>query len=399
MPEHSERRTYTPVSGTRKRVLLVGAYGGANLGDELILHGIASAVRSRGHDVVVASPDRAWTRAAHGLDVVEQFNARRLRLHALRHVRDVDAVVIGGGEQIQESASGSPFWGLLSNVAAWTAAGRVLRTPVVLWAVGVERLATPWGRWMTRRVCGSAAAVTVRDVRSRGRLQALGHEAELVADPVFRSPREDHETSRRRVWELLGGTDTGQPLVLLSLAHDRRVPLHHLGPLLVGCHRATEARGGVTALHLMDRRERYDRGLLSIPDIARLPRIEVGGAEWAADLRKLHAGADVVVSSRMHPLILAASQGTPWVNVARGSKMQSLADMFGRPALDIVDLEAEAVAATIDEALDMGRDAWQWRDDSTLVSLQEAAGRPLEILDGLLAEPGPAQTREAEVRR
>src|SRR5829696_6617476 len=88
-----------------KRVLLVGAYGGANLGDELILHQIASEVRAGGHEVVATSIDPEWTRAWHGIEACERFDSRRLRLHPLRRVRGVDAVVIGGGEQLQESAS------------------------------------------------------------------------------------------------------------------------------------------------------------------------------------------------------------------------------------------------------------------------------------------------------
>lgn len=145
MPEQQLEEGRSRAPSRRKRVLLVGPYGGANLGDELILHQIASAVRAGGHEVVVTSIDPEWTRDWQGLKAFARFDARRLRLHPLRHVRDVDAVVIGGGEQLQESASRSPFWGLLAAVAAWTAAARVARKPVLLWGVGAEPLATPWG--------------------------------------------------------------------------------------------------------------------------------------------------------------------------------------------------------------------------------------------------------------
>jgi L-malate glycosyltransferase len=271
---------------------------------------------------------------------------------------------------------GYPFWGLLPTVAHSVRVAAARGKPVMLWGVGVDTITTPVGKWMTRQWIRKADVVTVRDRRSHDRLATLGfreNQLSLAADPVFDLPRCDRTEARRFARRAFGVADDTTPLVLFSPANDRRTGLAYLGPLIAGCRTIVSRHGGTLGLFLMDHQPRYDLALMDVPGL-KADDVLVHGPliEFSpSDISMIFAGVDLVISSRMHALILAATQGTPWVNIARSAKMEALSERFGQTPLRTSNLNAGEVVQRVDAAISLGPGYWQKQTDRYLRVIQE----------------------------
>jgi polysaccharide pyruvyl transferase WcaK-like protein len=260
----------------------------------------------------------------------------------------------------------------------------------MLWGVGVDQIRTPFGRWMIKHWIARANVVTVRDHRSYERLRVLGFREDklfLAADPVFEVPRESRCAGKQFVRELLGIDSHTGPVVLLSPSNDRTVDVDYLSPLVHGCRQVIGPNGGKIVLFLMDHQPRYDLTLLARAElradgtVMHAPVMSFS----AKALPLLFAGVDAVVASRMHALILAASQGTPWINVSRGAKMDALGEMFQRPPLRISNLTTSHVARELSTVLAMGPEGWQSATDAHLKALQERAAISRNLFEELIS--------------
>jgi polysaccharide pyruvyl transferase WcaK-like protein len=373
------------------RVLTHGAQGGLNLGDELILARILAELRAAGHQVVAMSDDPSDTERRHGVEAVPRLDLRRGRITRLRALNAADALVIAGGEQVQEARWRSPFWGLLPTAAALIrAAGRV-GVPSFVWAVGVRRIRSPVNRSLVRRWIGSAVMTTVRDHYSLGQLQGMGFDAarlRLVADPVFRQEPVEEEAARAFVQELAG---TRGPVILLSPVRERGVGLGYLRPLLEAARAVACRRGGKVLVHLMDPRADQDTRLYELPELAPdawLARVRPDGVPLD-QIARLHAGSDLIVSARLHPLILAATQGVPAINLARTAKMEALAADVPGPAVGLGAVEAGTLAPLMERLLDRPRPELRDELAPSLAGLRERAGLTERLFQRSVVDAAP----------
>jgi polysaccharide pyruvyl transferase WcaK-like protein len=320
------------------------------------------------------------------------LNPKRLRFEALLEMGRHDALVFAGGEQVQEGRLGNFLWGhvpTLANLMA-VASRRGVRT--MLWAVGVERVQNPINRSRIRAALEKADAATVRDTASRERLIGYGVTREVIvaADPVFALQPVSRVHAKRVVCARLG-IEEEQKLILLTPANDRRVSLDYLRALVNGVRRAAHRHGATIVVNIMDRQPSYDMKLASRRELSKS-----AGVRWypfaptgLLEIVQLHAAADVVISSRMHPLIIAVTQGTPIVNVARAAKMLALAADMSLPALHISSLEEEQVYSHVARLLDRGRDDWQRSTAPALAALRIRARLSGELFARQIASGVP----------
>ncbi len=354
-----------------KRILIVGPYGGVNLGDEFILSEIARHVSNCGFDVVATSVDPDHTLRCHGLPAIEPYRPRQLRFTALRRAQGFDALVIGGGEQFSEPRIPNPVWGLLAQAAAMAQSAKRAGKPVFVWGVGVDAGISIFGRLLLRHVfAGPNVTVTVRDARSAQRLEAYGHprrEVLVTADPVFGLPPLDRGEARKAVRrECLGSNDRG-PLILVCPSNDQLHSLRYLPEMLGAAIGAVHDRGGAVLGLLMDNRPEGDQALFrfSVAGVSSVRWLSMRDFDRSV-LRRLFAGVDVLISTRMHPIIIAATQGTPWLGIARSAKMRSMFEALDVAALDIETATAADIRRRLDYLLDGGGDALLSRTSSAL---------------------------------
>ena len=99
------------------------------------------------------------------------------------------------------------------------------------------------------------------------------------------------------------------------------------------------------------------------------------------------ASCDVVVSSRLHLLILAAMAGTPGIGVARGSKIANwLANFGASPAGSVFDCDWEAVAVRVRDAF-CSPGAWPSLRDTAFARLRARFEAARADFLGRLAAP------------
>ncbi len=294
------------------RVLLSGYYGYGNVGDEALLSGILTGLRSHGIEPVVLSGDPAATRALHGVRAVDRYRG----LPAA--IATCDALVSGGGGLLQDVSSGRSlsYYLTVIRLARW------LGKRVVVYGQSVGPLSQGGRRRVGRALAGVPTAV--RDAPSAALLAELGIEAERVADAAL-------------LLQAPEGSAGARPVVLVPRAgHD------DLNQALLEAGRLLQAESlplAVLALHERedaDAAERLSEGL--------------GAARLSAPTHREAlvriAGAHFVLSARLHGLIFAAVAGVGFAGLVYDPKVAGfLADArapaFGRP----VDVGALAAAA------------------------------------------------------
>lgn len=323
-------------------VLIVGAYGPFNAGDELILHSIVRSLRSSGYRAVplVADPQAAEAMHGTGCMALSLLDRKPADVHGM--VGEVAAVVLGGGEMLQEARLGNPFRGLLRRSLKAARLSRRLGVPFLLWSVGIEDLKTTLGRAQARRVIQATSVTVVRDRSSLDRARSLAPSATIAlsADAAFL---------------LRDSTPPHRPL------HPRRLlvaPAAVSASGQVDAERLVSAAMLVASRHgarltilLMDSRPAYDgrlRGdILRNCPVGEFDLID-GTALKPTQLLELFAGAYAVAASRMHAVIAASIVRVPVLNVVRGSKMAALAANLPSTA----SIPSQSSPAELEQAVD-----------------------------------------------
>jgi len=144
-------------------ILLIGAYGQQNLGDELLLDQCLHLLPRSQCIVVSADPER--TKQEHGVNTIPRKGHFWTLLHSIWHSR---SIVIGGGDQFKllKPSTGRSRYSLLLLCAFLTLVARVLGKHVYYVGVGIgnigTRLAAAFTKWSLNRI----DSVVFRDERS-----------------------------------------------------------------------------------------------------------------------------------------------------------------------------------------------------------------------------------------
>lgn len=176
------------------KIFLIGWFGAGNVGDEAILISELESMR-KGLDpvefhVLSFDPDRTGrlTRDIPEVRKIIRMGSKRNVLKSrfadiLRAMREADVVMIGGGGLFQDIYNHYPipFFTSMALLA------RMHRKPLVLYSLGIGPIRTSFGRYLSRLAAKSADIVSVRDSGSKKLLEGLGvrKKIEICADPAF----------------------------------------------------------------------------------------------------------------------------------------------------------------------------------------------------------------------
>ena len=317
-------------------VLLVGAFGQHNSGDEALCRALCSALAD--HDVVIASSDPAASTRQHGRPSIA---ANPLAVAGAVH--RADAVVIGGGTVFKSlhPSSGRRPGALLRNTAALVAAANARHVPIAFVGVGAGELRGATARRLCRWIVPRADLVVLRDEESAAVLTDAGVEPPfwIGADPS---------------WSLIGAEPPARPR-----AGERRVTVA-LSHFVDDARSWTDAVADALA-HLAGEGWRI-RLQLWQPDGAdrrmadHLRRL-VPGAELTSAPTDLCAAAtdlagdDLVLGMRFHSLVAAGAARTRFVAIAHEPKLAGLARRLGQVAVP-PGVSAAMLSSSIDWALD-----------------------------------------------
>jgi polysaccharide pyruvyl transferase CsaB len=306
-------------------VLLAGAYGQRNPGDEALLSSFLRALPQ--HRIIATSADPEGTVAAHGCEAVSSFD----RSAIFRALFVADSVVMGGGtifKQLHPSTGRSPHE-LLRNASLLSLAARATAKPVLLVGVSAAMLPDARARRLARHLVRRAALLVLRD----------DHSARILAEAGAPTP---FRVGADPTWAMLAEAPTGV------------VPVEDVVVVTVSRYAAARDRAGALADGLRRLRAEGLRICLqpwqvdeSLPDDLTLTHTvarAVGGPvellDPPADLHdavRQAASARLVVGMRFHSLVAAAAAGTRAVAFDHEPKLGALAQRFGQLTLDPYD--------------------------------------------------------------
>jgi polysaccharide pyruvyl transferase WcaK-like protein len=336
----------------QKKILILGGDSDFNLGDAAILAGLCSQFGRAGASEITITSSRASPLLPPGATTAIRRGMRGA--YALgKAARAADLIIIGGGGLFQDDDSRikMPYW------ASRVTALQRLNTKIVGHSLGVGPLNHAESRWFARQACAKMQSFSVRDGFAKQWLERCVDTAvPIVPDPAFMlapAPPEAAETALRAA-----GVPTDRAVIGVTL----RRWFHPRGGFIPNKVRAhlglgrTNRTGSVAMGAFLDRlaaalqqiAAQFDASILLLPtytasheddssicrDLAsRLTAIPVNIAVINDPaLYKAVAGKLVLmISGRMHPLILAAGMGVPIVGIAYNGKFAGVMDLLGVP--------------------------------------------------------------------
>ncbi|RPJ62394.1 MAG: hypothetical protein EHM23_03385 [Acidobacteria bacterium] len=311
-----------------KRVLIHGWTGNKNLGDEAILAGLLRGSEGR-WEVAAVSDDPGWTTRYHRIPAVRRIPrftlkgicsapARLGRIgRYVQAVRGSDLCLLGGGDMFL-TESNARDWCQELLVPEWL--GR--RTGIV--GVTAGNLPDAAARLVRNRMI-KASFVTARDQNSLCLLRGIAPKSrtELAADlalllsPLSSRPQQHSELDRcavilRRWPELESRIDEA------------------LRFLVAKCKTRFD-------LLPMQKISFCDDELYSREVVARIPELHSFRFQADLDAFRHHLSAyPVVISTRLHGVLLAAIEGIPAIGISLSPKIEAFQRELGLPEL-VVD--------------------------------------------------------------
>jgi polysaccharide pyruvyl transferase CsaB len=368
-----------PVRGPR--IGVTGSYGGLNLGDEAILEAILKPLREDLHaEIIVFSRDVRDTTRRHGIEAVP---VRTMTKDESRDViRGLDLFVFGGGgilydEEVQ-------LYLREMNIA------HELGVPVIVYAVSAGPLNMPDNRNAVREALNRCAIVTVRDRHGQRLLQDLGVDVPVTvtADPaLLLEPREFPDETWTRE-----GLDKAKRLVGFSVrepgpaAPDLNIEHYHA--LVANAADFVVDRLDADVVFVpMERKVDTQHSHAVVGKMRHATRATVLKGEYTSgELLSLFARLEFAIGMRLHFLIFAARQNTPFVSLPYATKVDGFIRELEMPSPPTFsELNAGTLCAHIDRSWDY-REALRERIAKNLPALQARALETEGLLRGLLAQ-------------
>jgi polysaccharide pyruvyl transferase CsaB len=367
------------------RIAISGSYGGINLGDEAILHGILGELRRSmpAAAITVFSRDPADTLRRHRVHRAVQLGGLPRR-EALETVAGVDLFVLGGGGILFDADAGM----FLRELCLAHEVG----TPSMVYAVSAGPLADPQVRSRVREALDATDVVTVRDQRSLQILDDLGvrREVTLTADPallVAREPLTLDEILRAEAIDpdarLIGFSvrEPGPAAPKLDVEHYHRLVAN-------AADFVVDRLDAEVVFFPLERRNvdvQHSHGVVG--QMQHAQRATVLKREYTpGQIVSLLEHFEFAIGMRLHFLVFSALAGVPFVALPYATKVTGFLEalQLQTPCLEYVS--AGALIAHIDRAWDE-REALRARLRTALPALQARARINNDLLLRLLSRP------------
>jgi polysaccharide pyruvyl transferase WcaK-like protein len=326
-------------------VLLVGAFGQDNPGDEALLEVFLRHLD--GWRAVATSSDPADTRARRGCEAVSSSDPKAVALQAVR----ADAVVFAGGTIFKtlHPSAGRSANDLLRKGLVLAAGARAMGKPVAMLGVGAGRLDNAYADILARAFAHRSGLLVLRDEES----------AVLLAEAGLRPPFRIGADPAWALFDLEGEPRFQPPHRMSAQRRDEViVALSHLADDGSLTARITAALRPLVSEGVEIKLQPWQNGRPSPGDTHLARELQASlGAELLPPPRDLKQARDtfaacrLVVSFRYHALIAASIAGTPFVSYGHEAKLIGLSRRLRQPCVS-KRLGPEALTETIRLSLD-----------------------------------------------
>lgn len=329
----------------RSGVVICGAYGHGNSGDEAILGAILTELKEIDKDlrITVVSKRKKRTKALHAVNAVQRWNVIALR----RELRRAKLYINGGGSLIQDITSRrSLFYYLYTIVSAKKCGCRVQ-----MYGSGIGPITNAFDRRLSASVMQKYVdVITLRDPDSRKLLEELevtAPEISIAADPalnVSARPAAEAEEFLEK-----SGVDPCGKYICVCL---RQWPgfaekLNEISEALRYCYE----KHGLMPLFMSMNYEKDVAAAQLAAEAAGIPFVILPDAEAAELAVAVMKKTRLVMAMRMHSLLYAACGGVPSVGISYDPKVSGFADYIGGYSIDLYSVTTEALTECVEAAL------------------------------------------------
>ena len=336
----------------RSGVVICGAYGMGNSGDEAILDAIVAEMRAIDPlmPLTVMTRDPAGASARLGLTAVHTFNFPRF----LAVMRRRALYINGGGSLIQDVTSRRSLWYYLFTLRA----AKRLGCKVMMYGCGIGPVKRPGGVERTRRVLNSCVdAITLREPDSIEELARFGvtkPEIILASDPALTlpsAPAEEVDAALEAAGAAPGGKYICFALRLWPGFGEKA------GVFAAAARHAHEAYGLSPVFLPINHLDDGQAAALVAEKLGDTPHVLLPGPMSSALVIGLMSRMQVVVSMRLHGLIFAAGQGVPLIGVSYDPKVTAFLRCVDAGCVPQEGLEEGELCRLIDGAAARSGDA------------------------------------------
>ncbi len=360
------------------RIGISGSYGGMNLGDEAILDGIVTQLRlSIAAEITVFSrnPQDTLTRhkVEHAIPVLSLT-----RKEVSREIEGLDLFILGGGGILYDRDAES----YLREVFLAHEFG----VPVVVYAVSAGPLTDSRARNAVREALNQAALITVRDRQGYRLLEDVGIEREihLTADPALLLspepfPLEALESEGVEFERHLVGFSVREP----GPAAPDLDPEHYYALLANTADFMVDRLDADVVFVPMERTDvQHSHGVVA--HMRNSERAEILRRKYSApQTLGLLGRFEFAVGMRLHFLIFAALQGTPFVALPYASKVVGFLDDLEMETPPLGNVGIGQLIARIDRSWDTREDI-RAKIKQRLHGLQSRARETNQLITKLL---------------
>ena len=350
----------------RDGVVICGAYGRGNVGDDAILEAILQEMRSIDPDmpVTVLSKDPPRTRLTYRVQAVNRTAFLRW-MKAMRHAK---LYINGGGSLIQDVTSRRSLWFYLHNIHAAKKAG----CKVQMYGCGIGPVTRENHRALAAKVLNQSVDVIIlREPDSLEELKSMGitkPEILLTADPALtlNCAEEDKTDSVM----LRAGIPSHGKYICFALRQWKGFEAK--APLFGKAARyAYETYGLIPVFVSIDRHQDPAAGQMAAAGLD-IPHYFLNDAGSAGTIIGALSRMEVVISMRLHALIFAAGHGIPLAGVVYDPKVSAFLRYIGQTLFeDLADLTEETLKHMVDQTVAQTKSP----------EAQEAAVKQLQALE------------------
>lgn len=344
------RREYVKKNGARDGIIICGAYGMGNAGDDAILEAIVAEMRAANPFLPITALSRnpKETRLRFGVDCLHTFDLLGFR----RVMKHTELYLSGGGSLIQNVTSRRSLWYYLYTIKA----AKRLGNSVMMYGCGIGPVNGNADIKKVRDFLNSCVdVITLREefsLEELGRFGVTKPKMLVSSDPALTlspaaSDRVDAEFEKYGLdphgkyvcFSVRKWTDFEEKAPAFAVAAEHVRSSLGLEPVFILINRREDSAATEAVLSLMD----YRANVISEPMDSNMT---------IGVLSRMRA----VVSMRLHGLIFAASSGVPVVGVSYDPKVSaflgSVGEMSCIPYEELDNLKLESMIDKAAECYD-----------------------------------------------
>lgn len=320
------RRLRRAETGTRDGVLICGAYGKGNSGDDAILTAMVRSFRAQDPDLPMYVTSRAPAQTARDAGVASVYTFHPWKVRRL--MRRTVLYLSGGGSLIQDATSSRSLWYYLNSIRTAKRRGNA----VMMFGCGIGPV-----RWRANRkraariIQANVDQIALRDRASLRELDSLGVHGiptQVTADLAFLVPPADPALVEADC--AAHGIAQDEHLLILAPRPWEGMS-HHLEDFAAAAVYGRRTYGWKPVLLAMEplKDRQTCRQIAELITAAGVDCPVLEASKDASVVAGLIRRADAVLGMRLHALIFAAAQGTPFAGIAYDPKISGFLDYMG----------------------------------------------------------------------